>query len=337
MRTFWTFLKIFLFALAVFLIGLFAYLFVGWSSRSTQTTYGITWSKTYADWLGINSLVGLRATLDDLGVREFRIPAYWTEIEAKRGVFTFSWLDQQMDLIASRQGKVILSVGQKQPRWPECWVPEWAKKQSAEQRQASRLVYLNQVFQRYAHHPALLAWQVENEADFAFGECEKVPRAFTMQEMDSMRQLEMKTFSVAKRHPVYTTESGEFSWWFGYAGHVDGVGVSVYRDVIGPWGRFAFPIPSWFYARKAALIHRLVKTVYVSELQAEPWVISSIKDVSWDELQTIFPVETLKKNLAYAQDISLPRVHVWGAEWWYWMKKNGHPEYWAAAKAFFKP
>jgi hypothetical protein len=39
--------------------------------------------------------------------------------------------------------------------------------------------------------------------------------------------------------------------------------------------------------------------------------------------------------LEFAKGTGFSDQYLWGAEWWYWMKGQEHPEYWNAAKHIF--
>src|SRR5574337_1376206 len=141
---------------AVFL----GYFFLGIPSIDPSTHYGVTWSMTYADALGINGTAGLNATLNDLNVKEFRIPAYWSELEPNRDQYQLDYLKDQLDAIARHGAKAIVVVGATQPRWPECWMPGWARSLPQDQEQMAQLEYVTWVVKSFAHHPAVKAWQI---------------------------------------------------------------------------------------------------------------------------------------------------------------------------------
>ncbi|HEU0051063.1 MAG TPA: beta-galactosidase [Patescibacteria group bacterium] len=312
----------------------FVYFFVGWPQTSRGTDYGITWSKPYAEFLGLNVNDGLRAALADFGIKQVRIPVYWPYAEPQKGKYDWSWLDQQMTIISQAGAKAILVVGVKQPRWPECWVPDWLSSLSANQRTAERFAYIQAVLDRYGKNSAVLAWQVENEPDFSFGTCDPVSRNVIASEMNLVKTFEERN---GTNRPIFTTASGELSSWLGYAGKTDGIGVSVYRNVISPWGIFHYPFPSWFYARKAALVRPFAGMVYVSEFQMEPWVKGNLPTMSLEEQFKTFSLASMKDNFVYASRLNFPWVDFWGAEWWYWMKtQKNHPEFWETAKIFFQ-
>lgn len=314
----------------------FAFFFVGWP-RIYPKEYGITWSAPYAESLGIDSQEGLIATLDDLGVRRFRIPAYWTDIEKEKGVYDFRVLREQLDEIAKRDGKVILAVGARLPRYPECWVPDWVQRLDKDTRGDTQLAYVKETYNSFKDHPAVAAWQVENEVNFTlYTGCEGLTRILAKEEMRWMREQESKRANI---RPIYTSESGEFSTWVSWAGEVDGIGVSVYRAVISPWfGTIHyFYVPPWSYTRKASLAKIFVPEIFVSEFQMEPWSLFPLPETKLEDQYKTLSHAQMKKNFLYAERMDVSAVDFWGAEWWYWMQeKQGRPEFWNTARVFFR-
>ncbi len=316
----------------IVLVG--AYFFVGFPKKNSAT-YGITWSTTYANELGIDSQKGLEAVMDDLKITLIRIPVYWTDVEPTQSAFRFETYDRELDAIEKRGGHAILVLGAKQPRWPEWWVPEWVTDLSPEQRKEAQLAYVKAVFEHFSPRRSVKAWQVENESQLAFGEGEMQSKAFVREEIAFVKMLEKKLPQKWTR-PVYTTESGELSLWLGFAGHVDGIGVSVYRVVRNKYlGKLRYPTPPIFYRRKADLVKRWTGPVYVSEFQMEPWTVDLIQNTSLVDQEQSFDLDQMRSNLAYGEKLAFPEIFLWGAEWWYWMKeKHGHAEYWDMMKAF---
>lgn len=312
---------------------LFIYLFLGWP-KTYPKTYGITWSLPYARYLGIDPFKGLADSLDELGVRHVRIPVYWTEVERERGQFDWSSIDRQLDIIAKRQGTVTLVVGAKQPRWPECWLPEWSKSLPADERRHTQLVYARKAIERYAAHPEITRWQVENEPTFlsSFGDCSLYDPSTIHDEIKLVRELGIKP------RPIATTASGELSTWLFEPKNLQ-VGFSVYRTISNRWIKkwsYWF-LPSWFYTRKIALRNFLRGgSMYVSEFQMEPWVQGDIRTMSDKEHFYTFDLKQMRSNLVYASRLHVPEIHFWGAEWWYWVKtKKNHPEFWEEMKRVF--
>jgi len=55
-----------------------------------------------------------------------RLVAYWQKIEPEQGKYSFEDLDWQIKEAEKRDIEVILVIGRKVSRWPECHIPEWA-------------------------------------------------------------------------------------------------------------------------------------------------------------------------------------------------------------------
>ncbi len=320
-------------AIIAIILGFFL---IGWP-KEYQKEYGITWSSPYAYGLGLNPNDGLRQVLDDVGVRRFRIPAYWTDIEREQGKYDFTILREQLDAIASRNGSVILAIGSRLPRWPECWVPEWATQVDLATRRSVQLAYLQKTYAMFKDHPAVKAWQVENEAMFTFYvECPGLTKELVIEELRYVKGEEAKR---SNPRPVYTTDSGELSLWIDWAGEVDGLGVSLYRTVTNPWLgviRYWF-IPPWAYVRKAWLAHFFVGPIFVSEFQMEPWSDFPLENTSLEDQYRTLSIDQMRKNFLYAKRLDMPAIDFWGAEWWLWMRdKKGNADFWNEAKVFFQ-
>jgi hypothetical protein len=314
------------------LLACVAFLWIGFPTKTRgpiQT--GVTFSQIYATELGLNWRQTLAATLDDLGVRSFRIPAYWNIVEPTRGVYAWSSIDYQMNEIAKRDGKALLAIGMKLPRWPECWMPEWASTLSTEEEHRARLEYLTEAVNRYKNHPALQAWQVENEPALDFGICPPQDPQFHSREIATVRAADAS-------HPITTTNSGELSTWLENAGEVDAVGISMYRIIRHAGGgimSYDF-IPPYWYARRAALVSPWVKRVFVSEFQMEPWVRTSIRQTPLSEQFQTFDLNRMRNHFDYAERTRFNEIYFWGVEWWYWMKTHQNdPTFWNMAKEFF--
>lgn len=313
---------------------LVAFLWIGWPARTQgPIRAGVTFSIPYAMSLGLNWRETLIAALDDMHVRHFRIPVYWNVVEPVHGTFDWTTIDFQLDEISRRNGTVLLSAGLKNPRWPECWMPDWVKPLSVEQEHAARLEYLRATVERYRSHPALEAWQIENEPTFRFGICPPPDRAFFKKEVAVVRALDPD-------HPVYTTDSGELASWLAAGPSVDGLGVSVYRVVRVQWLGWVWPytwIPPYWYARHALLVSPWVKNIYVSEFQMEPWIVTTVPETPLAQQFETFDPERMRQNFVFAERMQFRDIDFWGVEWWWWMKtQQQDPRFWDMAKTFFQ-
>ena len=318
-----------IFFLVICLLGIGGYLWYA-NARTYPVSYGVHFSKSQAMWLGLDWRQSYRAILDDLHPPYLRLVSFWNEIEPKRGRYDFVDLDWQMAEARRRGVKVTLVVGQKQPRWPECHIPEWAMNQGVGSKDEF-FGYVKRVVERYRKHPALEIWQVENEPfiRFSFGECDAYHPEWVVDEIALVRSLDPD-------HKILVTDSGELSSWRRAIRAGDYFGTTVYRAVrrSSGWVWTYDWLPAIAYRWKAKILGRDMSTVFVSELQAEPWLAEgNPKDVpNEDQMKTMSPAR-FKKNIDYVRHIGVPRAYLWGTEWWYMMKaKKSDSRYWDMAR-----
>lgn len=298
------------------------------ATKNNPLQIGVTFSPKYAVELGLDPLIIYHKTIDELGVKAIRLPIYWDEIEPQQGKVSFSEIDKYVQLAEQRNVKLILAIGQKAPRWPECYTPEWALDlPEANQRQAL-LNHLEQVIVRYQDSPALEMWQLENEPFHHFGTCLPLTPDQYQVELDLLKKLD-------PNHPVMTVDSGEWGNWQQAAKFVDTLGITLYRRTYLPYAPYAkFYQPPLFYRIKAGLIQRQYpnKPIMVAELQAEPWTKNATVDTPIAEQLRAFPLSDLKDNLEFVRQIGFSRADFWGVEWWYYLETKDHPEYLAEFK-----
>lgn len=293
---------------------------------------GATYSDQYARFLGLDPRATFTALLDEMGVRRFRIPAYWEDIEPDPDEYHFEMLDWLLDEAAQRDALVLLAVGFKLPRWPECHAPAWVHELSADERKARTLAFIRTVVNRYRMHPAVAFWQVENEPLLeSFGVCPEPDREFLKQEVSLVRALD-------DGHPIVVTESGEFSTWLRTVQISDILGISMYRvswnEVLG---YIYYPMSPSFYRRRAQAVHPLTNKVIVTELQAEPWVPAGILNAPLAEQYRSMNARRLEDNIRFVRRAGFDSVYLWGVEWWYWLKvKQGDPSIWDSGRALFR-
>ncbi len=310
----------------------FAFFFIGSAAPADHVDWGAAFSKAYAEKLGLDARAAYLAILDDLKIKRIRLGADWDAVEPQNEHFDFRDLDFELREAKARNAKILLVLGQKTPRWPECHIPSWAKPLGAGERQARILEYLDAVVARYKSHPEIRAWQVENEPFFPFGECPPRDDAFLKQEIATVKKLDPS-------RPVVVTESGEFSLWFAAARVGDIVGTTLYRgayfDPIHVY--VSYPFPPVFYARKAWLVQKLFGKDSINvELQAEPWAHTFITGLTNEEMDQTMSIAQFKSNIQFAKDTGFREIYFWGAEWWYFMKeKQGNPAFWNEAKKLF--
>ncbi len=326
--------KIFLAISGVLIILFFGYLFIGQAPQAERIVWGVSFSQKQADLLGLSWEENYLALLDDLEVRNLKIIAYWDLVEPKLGEYFFKDLDFQIEEAEKREIKVILTMGRKVPRWPECHLPDWARDLSEEEQQERILKLIEKIIVRYRDSEVIWAWQVENEPFFHFGECPEITEKFLKEEIRLVKSLDLRN------RPVIISDSGSGRFWFKTARLGDMVSISLYRKV---WFKefdsyINYPFPSVFYWRKALIIKKLFgKEIFCGELQAEPWGPALIHDLPLEEQQKTMNLEQFQKNIEFAKKTGLKEFYLWGGEWWYWLKtKHDQPEIWEEAKKLFE-
>jgi hypothetical protein len=292
--------------------------------------FGVTFSTKFCSEIGLDWRETYLAILDDLKVKEIRLPIYWDQIEKSDGVYDFSVYDYIIEEGTKRDVKFIVNIGWRLPRWPECHAPEWAVKKSLASTQAKTIKMLEKVVEHYKDNEAVVAWQLENEPFFdIFGVCPASDESFFKRELATVKDRDSR--------PVIVSASGELSWWEKEAKYGDLFGSTIYRVVWGPYsGYVRYPIPAWFYRLKAYLVGIKSENRLVIELQAEPWVpYGNIIYLSPDEAKKSFDIKQFRANLQYAINVNFEKTYLWGVEWWYYQYKNGDKGYWELARTIF--
>jgi len=324
---------------AFFIVLLSAFYAIGASFAvdGKDMEFGVTFTYPFAaQFNGINWKEAYTAVLDDLKAKKIRIPAYWKEIEKEKGTFVFDDLDWQIAEAEKRGAKVILAVGRRLPRWPECHVPVWAEKLPEEELRAKLLAAIEKIVMRYRDNSAVYMWQVENEPFLSmFGECPDTDPAFLDKEIQLVRSLD------PQHRKVLVSDSGEFGLWVRAAARGDVFGTTMYRVVLTRlFGQITYPIPPGFFKIKAGIVKLLYgfdKEIMVIELQAEPWGKKLLYESSFAvHMQSMDHTQFLS-NIAYAKDVGFKEAFLWGAEWWYWAKITQNDSfYWDEARKLFQ-
>lgn len=292
--------------------------------------FGVTYSTNYAWNLGLDVMKTYQDLVQNLGVRVVRLPVYWPDIEPDQDQFNWNQLDQFVRYSEDHHVKLTLVVGRKVPRWPECFIPNWAQKLSKKEQQQEIEQMIESVVLRYRSSPAVERWQVENEPFLPFGVCEQIQKQDLKNEIDLVRSLDTR--------PILVTASGELGPWGPVAVFGDEVGVSVYRKTWNSvFGYLTYPLSPLFYRLRISPIQWSGKQVIVSELQAEPWFSEDMKERPMDYWYSIFSVEDFADNIRFAKEIQAREVSLWGAEWWVYLKQNGDARLWDEAKKLFQP
>lgn len=303
--------------------------------ESRPIVWGVTFSGKFAEQLGLDWREAYRALMKELHPQKIRLIAYWDEIEKTKDQYDFSALDWQLQEARAINAGVILALGMKVPRWPECHIPEWASALPVATREAELRAYMETVIQRYKNNPSISLWQVENEPYLMFGLCPSRENGFLKKEIELVKSLD-------SAHPVLTTDGGEFGLWYAAAREGDVFGTTMYRHVypkyIGPLlGTIEYPLSPRYFRLKEMNIRWLLgdyqKPFLVIELQAEPWGHTEINNLPYEEQMRLFSPEYFRSTIQYAKETGFSEFYLWGAEWWYLLKTRYNDErIWNEAK-----
>ncbi len=327
--------------LAIILVGLGVALVVIYfliPGQAQETTrFGVTFSTKRADNLGLNWKEVYIAMLDDLRVKNVRLPVYWDDLEPEKDEYHFEDLDWLVSRAARSGANLILVIGRKQPRWPECFVPSWAENLDPKEQEEEILEMIEKVVLRYKKEPAITSWQVENEFFVPFGICPKAVARFLDEELTHIRALDQR--------PIILTDGGRGSFWFESGKRADILGISVYRvNTVKIFGQKILLdstkiIPAGFYRKKAWLIEALfprLEDIFIAELQSEPWIEKEISGLSLEEQFKTMDINKFKKNIEFAKSIGFSETYLWGVEWWYWLKGRNSSDFWNEARKLFQ-
>lgn len=341
------------FLLVVILILVFL-LSRGHVYEKNELEYGITFSKKQAQSLNLDWRQVYLATLEDLAIKKLRLPAYWSEVEPSFNEYYWDDLDWQVDQASQRGVEIILAVGGRLPRWPECHFPDWveslgytekpanisdrafinwSEELTKQKRHDEILNYTARVINRYKDKQNIIAWQVENEPFLAhFGDCPKLDKDFLDQEIALVRRLDSR--------PIVVTDSGELSIWVLAARRADIFGTTMYRDTYSKQlNRYIhYPITPGFFRLKKNITGFFAKPDkwIVIELQAEPWGPEPYQNLSKEERDRTMNLEKFKEIIEFSSKTGFKEFYFWGVEYWYWEKSvNNNNEMWEEAKKLF--
>jgi hypothetical protein len=307
-----------------------------YSVRNQPYVMGVTFVPDYAASLGLNPEQTLSALINDLHVKNFRFTSYWSDIEPTPGHYDFSELDSEFAQADAAHATVSLSIGLRQPRWPECHAPSWVDTSApVNEWQPELEQFMTAVINRYKNNPALVSYQLENEYfNKVFGTCTNYSRSRLVSEYNLVKKLD-------PNHPIIINRSNNAIGTPLGVPTPDEFGVSIYRRV---WsteiGRYAtYPFPAWYYAFLAG-VQKIInhKDMVIDELQAEPWAPNgkTIPEISLNEQNKSLNATSLQERFNFAKATGIRTVYFWGAEYWYYRLTVEHdPSVWNVAKQNF--
>lgn len=314
------------------LLLLFGYFNLPGPAPREDVKLGMTFSSRYASDLGLDWHETYLALLDEVKVKHLRLPVYWDLVEKEQGTYDYADVDWQIAEAKEHNADVVLTVGLKVPRWPECHIPVWAN-ESDEIRKRGILHFIGKTMTRYKEESTIVKWQIENEPFLPFGICPPFDVNFLEQEVAFAKLVD-------KTRPILLTDSGELSLWYGPARRGDEFGTTMYRDIYSKHvgGYFRYPIGPNFFRTKAWIVRTFANQKHLSviELQAEPWASGWVGDMSLSEQFRTMNEVKLRENVEYAKRVGFPEIYLWGGEWWYFMKeKRNYSIIWETGRELF--
>ncbi|HEY1645073.1 MAG TPA: hypothetical protein VGF75_01665 [Candidatus Saccharimonadales bacterium] len=308
-----------------------------YTQESTPLQLGVSFIPDYAESLGLNPQQTMKALID-IGVKQFRLVSYWNDMEPEPGVYNFSTLDWEMSYAEQAHAKVILVVGLRQPRWPECFAPSWAANEPQSVWQPQLETFMSKVVERYKNNPALQSWQLENEYFLkGFGICSNYSRSRLVSEFNLVSKDD-------PNHPIIIGRSNNaIGFPVGQPQPTNEFSVSVYKRVWdgGVTHRYLeYPYPAWYYAFLAGFEKIFLhKNMIIGELQAEAWPPhgQTITSTSLAEQNKSINATRLINRFKYGEATGMRDIVLWGAEYWYYRDVKLHdPSLWNVAKQEFK-
>ena len=300
-------------------------------SSQTPMKVGVTFIPSYASYYNLDPKQTMQAIIEDLNVKQFRLVSYWSDYEPTPNNYDFTNLDWQFKLAEQANAKVSLAIGLRQPRWPECHMPDWAKSLPKEVWQSKLKDYMKVVINRYKNSPALESYQLENEFFMkVFGICPDHSRDRLIDEFNFVKSIDPK-------HPVIISRSNNAAGLPLGQPRPDEFGISIYKRV---WDKtitkryFEYPFPAWFYGFLAGAGKIVTgKDMIIHELQAEPWAPTETKLASLEEQDKSLNPERLQQRFRYGEATGMREMYLWGVEWWYWRKvKHNDSGVWDVAR-----
>lgn len=313
--------------LSFFAVSVILMIRLWWIEHNKKEVLGVSFSQVQAERFGSDWHANYTAIMDELGFRHIRVAAYWDRIEPQPGVYDFSQTDFMVAEAKKRGAKLAMVVGQKSLRVPECYYPNWLDKNNTAEVSENANKMLAAVVEHYKNEPTIEAWQVENEFLLKnFGDCPTQNLT-----NDALRKEVATVKAVDSSRPIILTQSNQTG--FPVVGPFgDKYGFSMYRWVWSPLGYYRYPQSGIYNWWKAAIIQFYTgQQIKVHELQAEAWDKVGNENLDFERSQQTMNPTQLRENIDYARQTQIKRIDLWGSEWWYAIKNQGHPEMWQAA------
>ena len=329
-------LIIFLFIAAVIYIQ--GILIASWyinKHKNEPLNFGVTFSTEYANYLGVEPQATFKALRDEMGFKRFRLMTFWNMVEPQKGVYDFSDIDWQLKMIQEVGGTATVAIGLRQPRWPECHEPQWAKGEPTAQLNSEIKTFLAKTIEHLKSSKVITSYQLENEYFLSvFGNCKnQASRQQLTNEYNLVKKLD------PSRPIIMSLANNYFGIPIGQP-RPDQFAVSVYKRVFDytvTHRYLEYPFTPKYYAYRAGLTEMFTKkSSMLHELQVEPWIppkFNGVINAPISEQNKSMDSKRAALYIHYGVDTGFRDIDLWGGEWWYWRKTKLHdPGIWNSVK-----
>jgi len=302
-----------------------------------NVSYGLNFSNKYASELDLDWKNTFQNILNEIPTKKFRLAVYWDEVQKNPDTFDFSNIKYQLnELEKYPDSEVILVIGRKVIRYPECHEPSWWKEIRDESEKREKILQLiTKTVEELKYYRSIKYWQVENEVFFPFGECTPI------QDVEELLKDEIKIVrNLDPNRKIIIQDSGEGGFWIPSMRLGDYLGISIYRkvwfDFFGTFTYNSFPVKyplgSSFYKMKAFVLGIPFEKIKATEVQAEPWGPVRNYLLRNDEVDATMSPQDFSRIFQITKESGFKEFHLWGVEWWYHMKnKHNQSFYWNTA------
>jgi hypothetical protein len=303
--------------------------------RVANLKVGTTFIKSNAEHLGLDWRSAYREIVNDLGFKYVRIPVFWDQLEREPGKFDWADLDWQLEEAAKANAKVLLAVGHRVPRYPECYAPTWTKGFDEATFKRSLIAMTATVVQHYRGHPAIEAWQVENEPlakilGKIWGDetCREISH-WVAEEVKLVKQLDPGRPTVVT-YASAPWPASQFRTMLDFKSDVMGITLfnklffrsPIYTGYVEMFKLGPFAPLRLAYQRSITQQRR--QDFWVVEMQAEPWGPNGPYEFAQpEEADVTMNPDRLRETWNYAMNGGVSRVYFWGAEWWLSERQQG--------------
>lgn len=292
---------------------------------------GFTFSTKYCRDLGLEWRDALEGLLSLYDWEYVRLPVYWDEIECERGVYDFSDVLEQIQILSRAGMKIVPVIGYRNPRWPERHGPKWLESVGSEEFEKCLFDWVERCVKALRAYESIVVWQVENEPfENDWGDDGFDVRNTYEKELALVKKLD------EHNRPCMVTY-GYKPWRKTFQKKMlceDIVGLDIYfraafrmKGVRVVLSQFILPFARWRLRRDLRFVAEQGKEVWATEFQAEPWdcIDGALRDESlWK--QTI-SAEQLHRSLKWMEDVGIDTVFLWGVEWWMTLGEEDRREF----------